>query len=63
MPASLATNQNLAAAPVDILQAHRSDLTAPQAQPHEQQQDRVIATTHASVPIATAEQPAHCCRL
>jgi hypothetical protein len=55
IPAALAMDQQLAAAPVDVLERDRGDLAGAQPEPRQQQQDRVIAPTDRPPPV-TARQ-------
>ena len=61
--AALAANEQLAATPVEVIEAQRGDLPGAQPEPRQQQQDRV---SHAGRPDRRLSQLAnsllHCCR-
>jgi hypothetical protein len=50
--AGLAAHNDLAGAPVDVVEAKRGDLGGAQPEPHQQHQDRVVAPAHRVPPIA-----------
>jgi hypothetical protein len=57
IPARLAVDQDLAGAPVNVINRQRSDLAAPQPKPAHQQHDREIPPADRCLPIATRQQP------
>ena len=52
-----ATDAQLAVHPVDIIELERRDFTAAQPEPSQEQQHRVIASTHSAATITTTQQP------
>ena len=58
-PRSLATHQQLAGAPLDVVQPQPSDLAAAHPQPHEQQQDREIPAAVGRAGITARNQRAY----
>ncbi len=55
MPAALAAHEDLAGAPIDVLELHCRDLDAAQTQAHQQQHDRLIATADRPPPITAGQ--------
>ena len=56
MPIALSTNEQLAGAPVEILELHRRDLSCTQPEPGQQQQDRIVAAADERAAIAARQQ-------
>jgi len=55
-PIALASDQELARAPVEVIQAQRADLTGAQAEPNEQHQHREVPLARARPPIAGRQE-------
>ena len=58
-PVAFAAHGDLAAAPVDVVQAQRGDLTDPQAQAQQHRQDRQIPAAGRGALVATGQQRPH----
>jgi hypothetical protein len=53
----LATDEELTRPPVDVTELQPGHLPSAEPQADEQRQDRVVPTSGAAMPIATAQQP------